>query len=160
MSRALEDLAPDFIDTARAVLRLLEGKPVMVYMTRRTTAEQAAFFAQGRKPLAQVNASRLLADLPPIAPGDNLVTLTNCDGIQYPSPHQSGRAIDIVAVDAHGNPSWDYAKYAEVYKAIRDAAIEAGADPGASWLKHRDGTPSPYAKWGLGWDPPHVQKRS
>ena len=170
MSRRIEDLAPDFQDTARAVMRELEGLPVLLFQTLRTTAEQAAFWAQGRRELSVVNELRALADLPPIGEaenGDNLdpttrkkrCIITNCDGIKVRSAHQSGRAMDIVALDGHGNPTWDYVRYAETYKAIRDAALKCGADSGGAWMKQPDGSPSPYARVGLGWDPPHIQRR-
>ena len=159
MSRRIEDLAPDFQDTARAVMRELEGLPVLLFQTLRTTAEQAAFWAQGRRELSVVNELRAIADLPPIGEAENRYTITNCDGIKVRSAHQSGRAMDIVALDEHGNPTWDYVRYAETYKAIRDAAQKCGADAGGAWMKQPDGSPSPYAKVGLGWDPPHVQRR-
>ena len=159
MSRRIADLAPDFQDTARAVMRELEGLPVLLFQTLRTTAEQAAFWAQGRRELSVVNELRAIADLPPIGEAENRYTITDCDGIKVRSAHQSGRAMDIVALDARGNPSWDYVRYAETYKAIRDAALKCGADPGGSWMKRSNGSPSPYARVGLGWDPPHVQRR-
>ena len=159
MSRRIEDLAPDFQDTARAVMRELEGLPVLLFQTLRTTAEQAAFWAQGRRELSVVNELRALADMPPIGEAENRYTITNCDGIKTRSAHQSGRAMDIVALDEHGNPTWDYVRYAETYRAIRDAALKCGADPGGAWMKQADGSPSPYARVGLGWDPPHVQRR-
>ena len=159
MSRRIEDLAPDFQDTARAVMRELEGLPVLLFQTLRTTAEQAAFWAQGRRELSVVNELRALADLPPIGEAENRYTITNCDGIKVRSAHQSGRAMDIVALDGHGNPTWDYVRYADTYRAIRDAALKCGADPGGAWMKQPDGSPSPYARVGLGWDPPHVQRR-
>lgn len=159
MSRRIEDLAPDFQDTARAIMRELEGLPVLLFQTLRTTAEQVAFYAQGRRELSVVNEFRALADLPPIGEAENRYTITNCDGIKTRSAHQSGRAMDIVALDGHGNPTWDYVRYAETYKAIRDAAQKCGADAGGAWMKQPDGSPSPYARVGLGWDPPHVQRR-
>lgn len=160
MSRRIEDLAPDFQDTARAVMRELEGLPVMLYMTRRTLAEQRAYYAQGRQPLTVVNALRDQAGMPPIGPRDNGYTVTNCDGERIPSAHQSGRAIDIVALGTRGEPSWDYAAHAATYMAIRDAAARCSADAGGSWMTQRDGSPSPYAAVGLGWDPPHVQAKA
>ena len=175
MSRRIEDLAPDFQDTARAVMRELEGLPVLLFQTLRTTAEQAAFWAQGRRELSVVNEQRALADMPPIGEAENRYTVTNCDGIKVRSAQQSGRAMDIVvmrqAEDKEGHPifnddgtpemvpTWDYVRYAETYKAIRDAAQKCGADAGGAWMKQPDGSPSPYARVGLGWDPPHVQRR-
>lgn len=164
MSNRLEDLAPDFIDIARAIESELSGliaaKQVARFMTRRTQAEQAAFWAQGRDTLIAVNAKRAAANMAPISARENGYTVTNCDGVNTPSAHQSGRAVDYVALDSSGNFSWDYARYAGVYKAIRDAAIKCGADAGASWMAQRNGSPSPYAAIGLGWDPPHVQAKA
>lgn len=164
MSNRIEDLAPDFQDTARAIERelapLIETRSVGRFMTRRTQAEQIAFFAQGRDQLLVVNAKRAAANMAPISAKENTYTVTNCDGVNTPSAHQSGRAVDYVALDGSGNFSWDYARFVGVYAAVRDAAIKCGADAGGSWMTQRSGKASPYADIGLGWDPPHVQAKA
>ena len=79
---------------------------------------------------------------------------SKCDGIRAISLHQAGLASDWVALDDKGNRSWDYVKYADVYKAIRDTIIKWGGEAGGSWLSG-----SSFASVGLGWDPPHGQMK-
>lgn len=62
------------------------GHPIMITSGRRTAAEQADLFAQGRT-----------------KPGP---IVTNADGIKTPSNHQSGRAFDVAFLQ-DGKPSWD-----------------------------------------------------
>lgn len=77
--------------------------------------------------------------------------VSKCDGIKIKSKHQLGLAIDICAADENGNPSWDYRRYAETYKAIGIIAHDLGLVCGQDWY------PSPYKSIGLGWDPPHYE---
>lgn len=76
---------------------------------------------------------------------------SQCDGIIKISLHQAGLATDWVAIDDNGRPTWDYIKFADVYKDIRDTIIRHGGEAGGTWM------PSPYESVGLGWDPPHGQ---
>jgi hypothetical protein len=130
----------------------------------RTVDEQIARFAQHRGTLVLVNLLRKKAGLAPIVEydgkdgkkhSDNDFTSTDCDGINTPSNHQSGRAADYVVLDEKGRATWDYRKYAAQYKAIAEVARGLGFLCGADWMKKPDGNSSPYADVGLGWDPPH-----
>lgn len=156
MSRRIEDLAPYFRTDAQRFWDdvVAHGPRCMIYNTARTEAEQVALYAQGREEFTRVNALRVLAGMRTIAPSENLYTVTNADGIHHKSAHQSLEALDIVVLNERGNPTWDYVHYADEYKALRDIGREHGLDCGGDWL---DG--SPYAAVGLGWDPPHFQRR-
>jgi hypothetical protein len=77
---------------------------------------------------------------------------SRCDGIKAISLHQARLACDWVALDDKGNRTWDYVKYSDTYKAIRDTIIKHGGEAGGSWLQG-----SKFLAVGLGWDPPHGQ---
>lgn len=108
MSKKIEDLQEDVRDAARAALTDMDinGIKYSVQNTFRTTDEQIALYAQGRKALVEVQSLRKIANMPPLYPDDNAYTVTNCDGTKTKSAHQSGRAIDIVPIDSRGNPYW------------------------------------------------------
>ena len=79
--------------------------------TLRTAQEQAALYAQGRKPLVEVNEERNVAGMAPIGEEENSYVVTQCDGIPTAqgghgrSPHQLGTAIDVVPRGDAG-PIW------------------------------------------------------
>ncbi|MCD1654713.1 M15 family metallopeptidase [Treponema zuelzerae] len=107
MSRALSDLkepARSRAEEALAELRRL-GVRVSVVSTLRTTEEQQALFAQGRKDLAEVNRLRAIAGLGTLPEKENRYTVTNADGIQNRSRHQSGKALDVVPLEG-GRAVW------------------------------------------------------
>lgn len=83
----LADLIPDAATRGEKLIRVMAavGHPICITSGRRTAAQQAELFAQGRtKPGAIV---------------------TNADGIKTPSNHQSGRAFDVAFLQ-DGKPSW------------------------------------------------------
>jgi hypothetical protein len=128
-STILAYLDPLFLPFAEALLNKIQEEriPYIVTSTIRTLEDQQDAFRRG---------------------------VSKCDGIHIKSQHQLGRAIDICAVNEHGNPSWDYAKYADIYRRIADIGTELGLENGADWY------PSEYEKIGLGWDPPHHQYKA
>jgi hypothetical protein len=107
MSTSIDDLTLEMQVKVRTFLSLLKI-PYVVTSTLRTVDEQIAYFAQGRAPLAIVNLLRLKANMRPIGDGENSATVTNCDGINTPSNHQGGKAIDVVPADANGKPVWPH----------------------------------------------------
>ena len=68
MSTKLEDLQPDVQFKAREAITDLADAciPFVVTSTLRTLDEQFALYAQGRQPLAAVNALRAKAGMAPI----------------------------------------------------------------------------------------------
>lgn len=107
MSKKLDDLFPSVcIAATRAISELnTTGIPTAVTYTRRTEIEQRALFAQGRETLDVANALRKEAGLYLLAEKENKHTVTNCDGVIKRSPHQGGRAIDIVPLQ-NGRAIW------------------------------------------------------
>jgi peptidoglycan L-alanyl-D-glutamate endopeptidase CwlK len=84
-----------------------QGIPFCITSTIRTTAEQKALYAQGRKSLAEVNALRVMAGYAPLATQAENGIVTQCDGLTTLSNHQGGMAMDIVPLDAAGKAIWD-----------------------------------------------------
>jgi peptidoglycan L-alanyl-D-glutamate endopeptidase CwlK len=85
-----------------------EGILVRVTQGLRTFQVQDALYAQGRKPLAEVNALRLPAGLPPLSAGDNQGQVTNAIGGK--SYHNYGMAVDLapgVGGRLPWTPNWD-----------------------------------------------------
>lgn len=78
------------------------GLKVLVSETLRDLEVQQAYYAQGRKPLAEVNELRKKAGLYLLGEAENKNIVTYCDGIKNKSNHQTrdasglGSAIDLV----------------------------------------------------------------
>ena len=108
MNTKISDLMPDVSPLAQAAVDEMEmkGIPHAVTSTLRTVDEQAALYAQGRETLDRVNALRKVAGMYEILASENTYTVTNCDGVNTKSNHQSGRAIDIVPLNDRGSPIW------------------------------------------------------
>jgi peptidoglycan L-alanyl-D-glutamate endopeptidase CwlK len=86
----------------------MAGLKFKVTCTARTSAEQAALYAQGRSPLKLVNDLRTIAGLPPITDKDNKkVTWTMNSKHITDETHPKSRAFDIVILDDKNKPTWD-----------------------------------------------------
>jgi peptidoglycan L-alanyl-D-glutamate endopeptidase CwlK len=150
VSRRIEDM----LLVAQAPTRALEaaikraGIPAMIWDTLRTADEQFAMYLQNRCDLTIVNLQRFHAGMRDLEPRENTYTITEADGFKKFSDHQGGRAVDIVVLDAKGNPSWNYRKYAREYRQIAEIAKKLGFKSGAYWPPINPDT-------GLGRDPPH-----
>lgn len=57
------------------------------------------------------------------------------------SRHLTGHAVDLAAIMADGNISWDWSYYELLAKAMKDAAFEVGVDIewGGDWEGFKDG---------------------
>lgn len=134
----------------------LKGKALcrFAYVIR-SFAEQAALYAQGRKPLLDVNALRKTANLPAISVTENKKTVTNAPaGL---SIHQYGLAVDIVlVVDTDGNGSYETASW--------DTKKDFDGDGLSDWME----VVAIFKKYGWSWggdwasfkDTPHFEKKT
>jgi peptidoglycan L-alanyl-D-glutamate endopeptidase CwlK len=143
----IELLAPEARPCFDSFLRKLDlaGFRYSVVETLRTRAVQEAYYAQGRKPLAEINELRKKAGLYLLgeAEGKRIITRT------MESVHLTGRAADIVPV-LDGKIPWTItAENAELWLAFGRLGREAGLEWGGSWM--------PLDKFGIGWDAPHYQ---
>jgi peptidoglycan L-alanyl-D-glutamate endopeptidase CwlK len=121
------------------------GYQYSVVETLRTQAVQEAYYAQGRKPLAEINKLRKKAGLYLLGKdeGKRIVTQT------MQSVHLTGRAADIVPV-VDGKIPWNItAETAGLWKAFGLLGKEAGLEWGGLW--------PPFNRFGIGWDAPHYQ---
>ena len=122
MNKSLDDLNLPVRDAARRALADLDAReiPYAVTSTLRTLAEQRALYAQGREGLATVNVLRDAADLPKLPEAENHYTVTNANGTSIAlggtgrSPHQLGKALDVVPLGPNGaewppasDPRWE-----------------------------------------------------
>jgi peptidoglycan L-alanyl-D-glutamate endopeptidase CwlK len=121
--------------------------------TLRTQEVQEAYFAQGREPLDVVNTKRKTAGLPPISSGENQRTITNADGVKFPSSHQSGKAVDLFPLNINGGIWWGFTPQDQVWLALMQligaVAKKHGLIWGGDWKKD--------PKDLIGWDPWHVE---
>lgn len=108
----------------------------VVTSTKRTEAEQAALYAQGRAKVEAVNTLRKIACMPNITLAENKYTVTNCDGVRKKSAHQSGDAIDIVPVE-NNRPIWP-GKNDPRWLAIAEIMEKHGFDWGGRWKEFPD----------------------
>jgi len=138
MSTLISEMQPEVAKKVRAALAELDsqGVPYAVTYTFRTYAEQAALYAQGRKPLAVVNAMRNQAGLPAIGQSENAYTVTNADGMPKSqggkgrSPHQLGTAIDVVPKEGN-KPVWPNAhdpRWIQIAAAFKKQGFEWGGE--------------------------------
>ncbi len=118
----VRELAAKFLDR----LESLGGRAIVTW-GKRTAAEQAALYAQGREPLAAVNALRQAAGMCPLGPVENLRQVSWSRN----SPHLSGRAFDIAVLDSAGKADWT----APAYELPGRVGQELGLTWGGSWKK-------------------------
>ena len=154
--REIDLLIPALRVAVRKTLEALEKEDIFVLIseTLRDKDVQVAYYAQGRKPLAEVNALREKAGLYRLTEGENKATITNCDGITHKSNHQArdesglGYAVDIVParINSRGYRDFWWTAPQEVWEQIGKIAEENGLD----WCYGGRGE-----RWG--WDMPHFE---
>ena len=127
------------------------GLRYSVLETLRSQAVQDAYYAQGRQSPQETNRLRRLAGLIsfPIPDSDtaNYAIITN---VKH-STHQDGIAADIVPVLENGKIPWDYGAYKELWATFGRLGMGAGLEWGGTWKE--------FLPCGLGWDPPHYQRK-
>jgi len=135
MLDALDERArPVFENFLRKLDVTLGDDQYIVFEGRRAVATQEAYYAQGRKPLEEVNKLRQKAGLYLLrSDKDNyIITWT------LKSKHIDGLAMDVLPVDGAGNPTWDLAHYKRQFDIIKDFGKKSGLVCGADW------TPADY----------------
>ena len=144
MSNKISDLKPRVAAAAMRALADLRARGVSfsVTSTLRTEAEQAALYAQGREPLADVNAKRVVAGMRPIVQAENKYTVTNADGVKHKSNHQGGTALDVVP-EYDGRPVWPPA-HDERWSQISGVFKKYGFEWGGDWKDFPD---LPHYQW-------------
>jgi peptidoglycan L-alanyl-D-glutamate endopeptidase CwlK len=146
--RKINLLAPEVRPYFEAFLSRLDqaGLRYTVTETLRTQTVQEAYYAQGRKPLEEINGLRKKAGLYLLGPeeGKRIVTKT------MNSIHLTGRAADIVPV-ADGRIPWNItAESAPLWLEFGRLGQESGLEWGGTW--------KPLDRFGVGWDAPHYQR--
>jgi peptidoglycan L-alanyl-D-glutamate endopeptidase CwlK len=122
-----------------------QGLRYSVLETLRTKEVQAAYYAQGRRPLEEINGLREKAGLYPLGAeeGKKVITWT------MESAHLIGKAADIVPI-INGKIPWVFAKEnAGLWLAFGRLGQEAGLEWGGAW--------KPFNQFGIGCDAPHYQ---
>jgi len=150
MSRSVTDLTAEARDKWDAMHARLQsvGVSLTLLYTLRATDEQVALYAQGRKPLDEVNRLRKIAGLWLIGAAENKNIVTNCDGIKIKSRHQTGEAFDCWFARADGSADWS------IHDPVRILSLGAiGESLGLVW----GGRFEPLDKNGIGWDPDHFE---
>jgi peptidoglycan L-alanyl-D-glutamate endopeptidase CwlK len=153
MAKSLDLLHPRVKQAALALQSLAKevGVNIIFTNTLRTEEEQKAYFAQGRKPLPEVNALRKKAGLGPITAKENKNKVTKASSVKN-SWHAYGLAFDIAVVDKTGKQiNWDY------------NTTDWDGDGVSDWLEVGRIADKVGLEWGGNWstmfDPPHFQMR-
>jgi hypothetical protein len=103
----------------------------------RTAAVQAAYYAQGRKGLHEVNALRQTAGLAPLAPTENLRKVTNAAPGRSKHERSPSEAFDIAFVKAGTTRELDWTPRLFLQAAVlirtADPTITWGGDWNKNW---------------------------
>lgn len=162
MSVRIQDMAPGAREHAEAAVvdLIASGIPHVITSTRRNVLEQMAFWLQSRAPLEAVNLLRQFIGIRLLTPGENLYernrpklaagqplilgvdVITLADGVNTPSNHQDGNAIDIVPAGMNGGPIWpksDDPRWRKIAEVMKRHGFESGLD----WANQDP----PHHKW-------------
>lgn len=120
MSRNIKDATPELRLLWEQIKDWTDGKRyVIITNVLRLRGVQAAYYAQGRAPLAEVNRLRKLVGLPPLTFLENTRRITNAKPGQSAHERQKDgfvHAFDIGVIDLKTKGYLDEAKY---YNAVR-----------------------------------------
>jgi hypothetical protein len=132
LNRSLEDAHIDLqLSYAEAKAQFHKDNPtwprVQLNETQRSMAVMTAYYAQGRKPLAEVNRLRELAGLEKIGAAEGKRKVTN--SLPGTSPHgkKPSGAIDVVMIDRHTGVALYDPKYLKYYIAFGGYMLAAGS---------------------------------
>jgi peptidoglycan L-alanyl-D-glutamate endopeptidase CwlK len=122
-----------------------QGFRYSILETLRTKEAQEAYYAQGRRPLDEINELRKKAGLYLLGEGEGKRIVTKT----MESVHLAGLAADIVPVIG-GKIPWNIAaENAGLWLTFGRLGQEAGLEWGGAW--------APLDRFGIGWDAPHYQ---
>lgn len=111
MKPNLDDMHPVLRERYEAFLlsaQQLDHVPFVVNCVLRTPLEQKALYAQGRRPLEEVNALRSAAGMQPISQRENLSKVTwTLHSKHFPDANGKARAFDVVVLKNGRTPHWD-----------------------------------------------------
>lgn len=145
LSRDISKLNPVVYKMATRLLASAEkaGLGLSITSAVRTRAEQAAIFAQGRRPLSEVNGLRSEAGLAPITEAENKIVTRAAVSV-----HEFGCAFDV-ALRKDGSVYWDVKAdingneipdYEEIGKMGEEAGLKWGGRFGIRDLCHFEHT--------------------
>jgi len=108
--------------------------------TYRSLAVQAAYYAQGRKSLTEINKLRHVAGLNPIGLVEAKSAITKAQPGQSPHNFLPSRAFDVELVKPTGDVDWTEANYLTFAGYVRLAAnlLKVDISQGAYWIGFRD----------------------
>lgn len=109
-----------------------EGFFPLVTQAFRSPQLQDALYAQGRKPLEEVNQLRKIAGEDPIGEEENKVVTNSPSG---KSLHEKGEALDIVNFPDGGSPEWNNMKF---YSRANELFSTKGFRWGGTWKSWKD----------------------
>lgn len=110
------------------VLESQMSEPIGITMGVRSDEQQDALFAQGRKPVDQVNALRAKVGWAPIQPSENRIVTKAKAGYSW---HPFGMACDAVPFDSLMHPDWNETH--PVWQEMVTKGQELGLLSGVSW---------------------------
>ena len=119
--------------------KAVPGATLVPYEGHRTHAEQAAYYAQGRKPLDEVNSLRRAAGLAPIRTAENAVRITWAKPGESPHNEDPSEAVDLV-VKCRGVLTWNPRIDCDSdgildYQEMGELAKEVGLAWGGRWVQ-------------------------
>ena len=108
--------------------------------TARPAAVQNAYYAQGRQPLAAINALRHLAGLDPIGTLEAGRIITKAKAGQSPHGFLPSRAFDVQLLKPDGTVTWDETAYSGFAAYVKVAAekLRVAVSIGAYWPTFKD----------------------
>ena len=117
--------------------------------TYRPDNVQLAYHAQGRKPLAEINALRRAAGLAPIGTAEAGKIITRALPGQSAHGFNPSRAFDVQMLKLNGEVDWSDAPYHVFAGYVKTAAalLNVAVSIGALWPKFQDAPHTELAAW-------------
>jgi len=153
-SNRIEDLHPDLarVYTEAKAAYIADhpgGLRPRLGETSRPGNVQAAYFAQGRQPIAEINRLRHIAGLNPIGPVEAGKKITNAKPGQSPHGFLPARAFDVQMMKPDGSIDWSNPPYAAFAAYVKRAAakLAVAISQGQYWTKFPDPPHTELLAW-------------